>query len=163
MKYTMTYLIFYYISEILSGDGGNEKEYMWGREMVMIVIMRLSFRILTCSEFSGLCWICHIPFQHCLVPGYNPNPFSSREPWLRTVYGSLHSRLRTKVAQYKNLSGNSASFFLKYCGDSQNQEFPPPLSQLIYHSSLRPIYASSPSPQIPILLCIEISLVYSVF
>ena len=55
MKYTMTYLIFYYISEILSGDGGNEKEYMWGREMVMIVIMRLSFRILTCSEFSGLC------------------------------------------------------------------------------------------------------------
>lgn len=27
------------------------------------------------------------------------------------LYGSLHSRLRTKVAQYKNLSGNSASFF----------------------------------------------------
>ena len=51
-----------------------------GRGMVMIRIMKLSLRILTCSEFSGLCWICHVPFQHCMVPGYNPNPFSSREP-----------------------------------------------------------------------------------
>ena len=53
---------------------------MWGRGMVMIRIMKLSLRILTCSEFSGLCWICHVPFQHCMVPGHNPNPFSSREP-----------------------------------------------------------------------------------
>lgn len=53
---------------------------MWGRGMVMIVIMRLSFGILTCSEFSGLCWISHIPLQHCMVPGYNLKPFSSREP-----------------------------------------------------------------------------------
>ena len=53
---------------------------MWGRGMVMIRIMKLSLRILTCSEFSGLCWICHVPFQHCMVPGHNPNPFHPENP-----------------------------------------------------------------------------------
>lgn len=108
---------------------------MWGRGMVMIRIMKLSLRILTCSEFSG--YVGFVMFLSSTVwfLGTILILFHPENPDSGLCMIVFTQGLGLRLHNIK-ISMEMASFFLKFCGDSPNQEFPPTLS--LTHLSFLP-------------------------